>query len=57
MDPWILASIVVLDSHRRLVDGALKQVSDEELVRRPAKGINSIAVILRHLAVLNFEFC
>jgi uncharacterized protein DUF1572 len=49
MDPWIEASIVVIDSHRRLVDGAVKQVSDEELVRRPAPGINSIAVILRHL--------
>jgi hypothetical protein len=49
MDTWIEASIIVIDSHRRLVDGALKQVSDEELVRRPAPGINSIAVILRHL--------
>jgi len=49
MDPWISASIVVLDSHRRLIDGALKQVSDEEFARRPAAGINSIAVVLRHL--------
>jgi hypothetical protein len=49
MDPWISASLIVIDSHRRLVDGALKQVSDEELVRRPAEGLNSIAVILRHL--------
>src|ERR1700704_6978676 len=49
MDLWISASIVVLDSHRRLVDGALKQLSDEELVRRPAAEINSVAVILRHL--------
>jgi uncharacterized damage-inducible protein DinB len=49
MDPWIEASIVVFDSHRRLIDGALKQISDEELTRRPAPGINSIAVILRHL--------
>jgi hypothetical protein len=49
MDPWIEASIVVFDSHRRLIDGALKQISDEELTRRPAPGINSVAVILRHL--------
>jgi hypothetical protein len=49
MDPWISASLVVIDSHRRLIDGALKQVSDEELARRPAEGLNSIAIILRHL--------
>jgi uncharacterized damage-inducible protein DinB len=49
MDPWIEASLVVLDSHRRLLDGALQQISDEEFVRPPAPGINSIAVILRHL--------
>jgi hypothetical protein len=41
MDSWVEASLVVLDSHRRLLDGALKQVSDEEFVRRPAPGINS----------------
>jgi len=49
MDSWIEASLVVLDSHRRLLDGALQQISDEEFARRPAPGINSIAVILRHL--------
>ena len=46
---WITASLETIDSHRQLADGALKQLSDEELVRRPVEGINSIAVILRHL--------
>jgi hypothetical protein len=48
-DAWINAVIETIDSHRRLVDGALQQLSDEECFRRPAEGINSVAVILRHL--------
>jgi uncharacterized damage-inducible protein DinB len=32
-----------------MIDGALQQLSDEELVRRPSNGINSVAIILRHL--------
>ena len=49
MNAWISASLATIDSHRRLIDGALQQISDEELCRRPAGGINSIAVILRHI--------
>ena len=49
MNAWITASLETIDSHRRLIDGALKQLTDEELTRRSAEGINSIAVILRHL--------
>src|SRR6187401_2120891 len=49
MDPWISATIDVLDSNRRLIDGALKQVSDEEFARRPAAWINSIAVVFRYV--------
>ena len=49
-DPWIKAVIETIDSHRRLVDGALQQLSDEEFARRPTDGVNSVAVILRHLA-------
>jgi len=48
-DPWIAAALETINSHRRLVDGAVNQLSDEQLFRRPAEGINSIAVILRHL--------
>src|SRR3954451_542625 len=48
-EPWIHAAIETIDSHRRLVDGALKQLSEEEFFGRKAEGINSVAVILRHL--------
>ena len=48
-DPWTRAVIETIDSHRRLVDGALQQLSDEEFFGRKAEGINSVAVILRHL--------
>lgn len=48
-DSWIKAVLETIDSHRRLVDGALKQLSDEEFFGRPAKNINSVANILRHL--------
>jgi uncharacterized damage-inducible protein DinB len=46
---WIAAVLETIDSHRRLIDGALGQLSDEELVRQPAEGVNSVAVILRHI--------
>src|SRR5262245_50600119 len=48
-DTWITAALETIDSHRRLIDGALKQLNDEEFFGRPAKGINSVANILRHL--------
>jgi hypothetical protein len=48
-DPWIAAVVETIDSHRRLIDGAVEQLSDEELMRRPAKRVNSVATILRHL--------
>src|SRR5882672_3389621 len=47
--PWINASIETIGSHRRLIDGALQQLTDEELFKRPAVGINSVGIILRHL--------
>lgn len=49
-DPWIAVAVETIDSHRRLIDGALEQLSDEELVRRPVEGVNCVAVILRHLS-------
>ena len=48
-DPWILVVLETIDSHRRLIDGAVAQLRDDELTRRPADGVNSVAVILRHL--------
>jgi hypothetical protein len=46
---WKTATIEAIDGYRRMIDGAVKQLSDEEFVRRPTDGINSVAVILRHL--------
>ena len=48
-DPWLIATLETFDSYRRMVDAAVAQLSDEELARRPADDINSVAVILRHL--------
>src|SRR5829696_291789 len=48
-DPWINAAVETIDSHRRLVDGALRQLGDEEFFGRKAEEINSVAIILRHL--------
>lgn len=48
-DCWIQASLDTIDSHRRLIDGALRQLTDEEFFGGHAKGINSVAIILRHL--------
>jgi uncharacterized damage-inducible protein DinB len=47
---WLAAVLETIDSYRRMIDGAVQQLSDEELRQRPAEGINSVAVILRHVA-------
>src|SRR6188472_1616988 len=49
VDSWTNAVLETIDSHRRLIDGAVKQLNDEEFFARPAEGINSVAIILRHL--------
>jgi uncharacterized damage-inducible protein DinB len=46
---WKAATLDAFDGYRKMIDGAVKQLSDEELNRRPTEGINSVAVILRHL--------
>jgi len=46
---WIQASLETIDSHRRLLDGALQQLSNEEFFARPAEGFNSAASLLRHI--------
>ena len=47
---WVAAVLETIDSYRRMIDGAVQQLSDEELRQRPAEGINSVAIILRHVA-------
>ncbi|MGE3315293.1 MAG: DUF1572 family protein [Planctomycetaceae bacterium] len=46
---WLEATNESVASYRRMIDAAVVQLSDQELFARPAAGINSIAVILRHL--------
>ncbi len=48
-DRWLEAVLQTIDSHRRLIDGAVQQLNDEEFFGRPVKGINSVANIVRHL--------
>lgn len=48
-DPWLVATLEVVDGYRRMIDAAVVQLDDDELSRRPAEGINSVAVILRHV--------
>ncbi|MFO0962734.1 MAG: DUF1572 family protein [Phycisphaerales bacterium] len=48
-DPWVDATRSTIASWRRTIDAAVAQLSDEELRRSPAPGVNSVAVILRHM--------
>lgn len=47
--PWLEALRETVASYRRMIDAAVAQLSDDELRQRPADGVNSVAVILRHL--------
>lgn len=46
---WIGAMRTTVASYRKMIDGFVEQLSDNELSARPGAGINSVAVILRHL--------
>ncbi len=46
---WLDAAIETVAGYRRMIDATIDQLSDDELSRRPADGINSVAIILRHL--------
>ncbi len=49
-DPWLPATLETIDGYRRMVDAAVAQLTDQELARRPSANVNSVAVILRHVA-------
>ncbi|MGD9647044.1 MAG: DUF1572 family protein [Pirellulales bacterium] len=38
------------DRHRRLIERAIEPLRDEEFFRRPAPAVNSVALIVKHLA-------
>ncbi len=47
----LIASWVrIFESQKRLADGAIAQLSDAQLNQRPAPNLNSVAIVMRHLA-------
>jgi len=46
---WVDAAAETIASYRRMIDAAVAQLSDAELLEPPANGINSVATVLRHL--------
>lgn len=48
-ESWIDAVRETVVSYRRMIDAAVVQLSDDELRVRPTVGVNSVAVILRHV--------
>lgn len=46
---WLEATRETIASYRRLIDGAVQQLTDTELHLRPTPETNSVAIILRHL--------
>lgn len=46
---WIDAVAATFVSYRRMIDGAVSQLSDAELMARPRADMSSVAVVLRHL--------
>lgn len=48
--PWLTAIRETIDSYRKMIDATVAQLTDEELFTRPGPDLNSVAVLLRHLA-------
>ena len=46
---WISAQKETVAGYRRMIDATVEQLTDDELIARPAEGVNSVAIILRHL--------
>lgn len=46
---WMEAMGETISSYRRMIDGCVAQLSDSELHQRPTEGVNSVAIVLRHL--------
>lgn len=47
---WRDASLKRLELLRGWIDGALEQLSDEELRQPPGRGLNSVAIVVKHLS-------
>lgn len=46
---WLKATQETIHAYRRMIDGAIHQLTDDELWIRPTPETNSVAIILRHL--------
>lgn len=46
---WLSSMRATVVSYRQMIDALTEQLADTELVARPAPGINSVAIVLRHL--------
>ena len=46
---WLSTMRATVVSYRQMIDAVTEQLTDAELVARPAAGINSVAIVLRHL--------
>ncbi len=46
---WIDAIGETVAGYRRVIDATVEQLTDDELHARPSPGVNSVAIILRHL--------
>ena len=47
---WLDAINESIAGYRRMIDATVDQLSDDELRAAPSDGINSVAIILRHLS-------
>ncbi len=48
-DPWLGEIRLRFETDKAMAEKAIAQLTDEELRRRPAPGVNSVAVIMRHV--------
>ncbi len=46
----VAALVHEVERHRRLVERAIQELSDEEFLRRPGEQVNSVALVIKHLA-------
>ncbi len=46
---WLESSKQIIDGYRKMIDGAVQQLSDEQFFARPKPEMHSVAVLLRHM--------
>ena len=46
---WMAAIDETIAGYRRVIDATVSQLTDDEFFAAPAEGVNSVAIVLRHL--------